>query len=366
MKTSRLQQWAYIVTLIVFGVIILKEGSFLFVPLLWGIFFAFALYPMAHWLELKRTPRALAIVISILVVSVFVIGVLYVLFNQVVNLAKDIPEIGEQLRSKSNTYLKDIFAFFDLEVGESLENFGLMEIVKVENLSKTLFATGKSITLGGIVPLYVFLLLYYKDFFTSFLLMVSDDPGEKVMNWARSTGSLIKSYLVGLVKVTFVVALLSGIYFYFIGSKYFILFAVLVGVLNPIPYVGVILSSSVAIFFMFLTTDSLLYPLLTILVLWGIQLLENNIITPLVVGSQVKVNALAVVLAILFGGWLWGVSGMVLCIPLVGVLKLTLEQSTDYQAYGFLLSDSVKIVEENENYWSLLRKKIGGKKGSNS
>jgi len=365
MNTSRLQEWAYAAMLIVFGVIILKEGAFLFVPLLWGVFFAFALYPMAHWLELKRVPRALAIVISILVVSVFVIGVLYVLFNQVINLAKDIPEIGEQLKSKSNIYLMDIFDFLGLDVESSLENLGLMEMVKLENLSKTLFATGKSLTLGGIVPLYVFLLMYYKDFFTSFLLKVSNDPNEQVIGWARSTGDLIKSYLVGLVKVTVMLSVLSGIYFYFIGSEYFILFAVLVGVLNPIPYVGVIISSSVAIFFMFLTTDSLIYPLLTMLVLWGLQLFENNIITPTVVGSQVKVNALAVVLAILFGGWLWGVSGMVLCIPLIGVVKLTLEQSEDYKAYGFLLSDSVKIVEENENYWSLLKRRLGIKKGSN-
>ncbi len=363
MEKSRLQQWAYASILIVFGVIILREGAFLLVPLLWGVFFAFALYPMVNWLELRRIPRAIAIIISILVVSVFVVGVLYVLINQVVNLAGDIPEIGNQLKSKSDTYLRDIFVFLELDLEEFLLGFEVMEFLKLENLSKTLLATAKSITLGGIIPLYIFLLLYYKDFFTSFLLQVSDDPSYEVISWSKSTGELIQSYLVGLVKVSFVVALLSGIYFYLVGSKYFILFAVLVGVLNPIPYVGVILSSSVAIFFMFLTTDSLLYPLLTIAVLWGIQLLENNLITPLVVGAQVKVNALVVVLAILFGGWLWGVSGMVLCIPLVGVLKLTLDQSQNYKAYGFLLSDSVEVLEEKENFGSIIKKKLGLKKG---
>jgi predicted PurR-regulated permease PerM len=131
--------------------------------------------------------------------------------------------------------------------------------------------------------------------------------------------------------------------------------------MNLIPYVGVFISSLFAILYVLLTTDLLIYPVLTFLVLWGIQLLENNLITPLVVGSQVKVNALAVVLAILIGGWVWGISGMILFIPLVGVLKITLERNQELSAYGFLLGDEIKVSEKNENYWKLIKKKLSKK-----
>ncbi|MHA7129183.1 AI-2E family transporter [Algoriphagus namhaensis] len=365
MKNNLLQQWAYILVIVVFGTVILREGAFLFVPLLWGIFFAFALYPMTSWLEMRRIPRGLAIVLSILFVSLFVVGILYVLFNQVVNLAKDIPEIGEELQSRAKLYLGDVERFFGFQWSQGELGFDWMEIIKPENWSDTLFATGKSLTLGGIIPLYVFLLMYYKDFFIDFLLKVSKGPNERVIQWAEKSGRLIQSYLVGMVKVTLVVGFLSGLYFYFIGSEYFLLFAVLIGILNLIPYVGVLLSSSLAIFFVFLTTDSLIYPVMTLLVLWGIQLLENNIITPLVVGGEVKVNALAVVLAILLGGWLWGVSGMVLFIPLIGVVKLSLEQSEDYEAYAFLLSDEVEVKEERDSFWTLFKRKIRREKPKN-
>ena len=161
-----------------------------------------------------------------------------------------------------------------------------------------------------------------------------------------------------MIRVTGIVAFLSGLFFYSIGVEFFVLFAVFIALMNLIPFVGVFLSSVFAITYVFLTTDSLIYPLLTFVCLWGIQLLENNLITPMVVGSKVKVNALAVIISILIGGWLWGISGMVLFIPLVGILKITLEKSASLQAFGFLLSDDVQVNEDSENFWKILRKKF--------
>ncbi len=82
----------------------------------------------------------------------------------------------------------------------------------------------------------------------------------------------------------------------------------------------------------------------------------------MVVGSKVKVNAFAVIISILIGGWLWGISGMILFIPLVGILKITLEKSAHLQAFGFLLSDDVQVNEGVENFWKVLRKKFSKEK----
>lgn len=358
MENNRLHNWAYGLIILVLGSITLKEGDFLFVPIVWGIFFAFALHPIANWLELKRIPRGLAIVLSILFVSVFAFGVLYLLINQMVGLIKEIPEIGENLRSKVGAYFEQINQAFGGSLLLGTKPNEILSFFNPENLNKTLFATGKSLTLGGIIPLYVFLLMYYKDFFAEFLVKVSDDPNGAILKWASQSGNVIQSYLTGMLKVTLMVGVMAGLFFYLIGVKYFILFGVFIAIMNLIPYVGVFISSFFAILYVFLTTDSYVEPVITFGVLWGIQLLENNLITPLVVGSQVKVNALVVVLAILLGGWLWGVSGMVLFIPLVGVLKLTLEQSKGKEAFAYLLGDDVPVTEAKENYLKILRRKL--------
>jgi predicted PurR-regulated permease PerM len=96
--------------------------------------------------------------------------------------------------------------------------------------------------------------------------------------------------------------------------------------------------------------------------LWIIQLTENNLITPVIVGSKVKVNTMVVILAILIGGSLWGVSGMILFIPLMGVLKITFDRIPSLAPYGYLLGDKFPVNEKNENFWKLFVKKVKNKK----
>jgi predicted PurR-regulated permease PerM len=357
-----IQKTAYFLVILVFGAVVLKEGSFILVPLIWAVFFAFALYPMTYWFEKKRFPRGLAIFSSILLVSIIAFGIFYILLNQMVGLIREIPEIGENFKGKLNRYYDELSlilgeGFFDPEHKTDLWSY-----FKSDNLNQTLFSTGKSLTLIGIIPLYTFLLLYYKDFFTEFLVKFSSKNKEAVLHWVSDSSMVIQSYLIGMIRVTGIVAVLAGLFFYLIGVEFFILFAAFIAIMNLIPYVGVFLSSLVAIFYVFLTTDTLFYPFVTFATLWGIQLLENNLITPLVVGSKVKVNALAVIFAILIGGWLWGISGMVLFIPLVGVLKITLERNDGLKPFGYLLSDDVPVTEVTENFLKIFQKKINSGK----
>ena len=356
MKT--LQQLAYTLLVLVLGALVAKEGSFIFVPLVWGVFFAFALYPISSWFERKRFPRGLAIFLSILGISILAFGIFYLLLNQVFGLIREIPEIEANISGKMARYSKELNLFFGEEWINSNTLPSLDSLVSSFDFNKTLFATGKSLTLIGIVPLYTFLLLYYKDFFAEFLVRYSSKNQQTILHWVNDSGQVIQDYLVGMIRVTGIVAFLSGLFFYSIGVEFFILFAVFIALMNLIPFVGVFLSSVFAIAYVFLTTDSLIYPLLTFVCLWGIQLMENNLITPRVVGSKVKVNALAVLISILIGGWLWGISGMILFIPLVGILKITLEKSEQFKAFGFLLSDDVQVNEDSENFWKILRKRV--------
>ncbi len=353
----RLQQTAYFLIVLVLGALVMKEGAFILVPLVWGVFFAFALYPISSWFERKRIPRGMAIFISILVVSLVAFGILYLLLNQMVGLIREVPEIGMNLKGKLERYYDEISLLVGQEFLDPDHKTDMFSLLKSDNLNETLFTTGKSLTLAGIIPLYSFLLLYYKDFFIEFLFRFSSKNEEFVLKWAEDSGQIIQSYLAGIIRVTGIVALLAGIFFYLMGIKYFILFAFFIAIMNLIPYVGVFISSFFVILYVFLTTDSLFYPFVTFATLWGIQLFENNIITPLVVGSKVKVNALSVILAILLGGWLWGISGMVLFIPLTGVLKITLERSAGLKPFAYLLGDDVPVSESSENFWKIIRRK---------
>ncbi|GEO21388.1 AI-2E family transporter [Cyclobacterium qasimii] len=336
-------------------------GAFILVPLVWGAFFAFALHPISKWLESRYIPRPFAIAISILFVTVIGAAIIYILINQMVLLLSDIPEMNTLLHEKTNRYWSELETTFGINNYFNKEEWQSIQWFPNDNLNETLFNTGKSIALIGIIPLYIFLLLYYRDFFVAFLLKVSANRNESILKWVADAGRVINAYLVGMVKVTLFVALLSGLYFYFFGIKYYLLFALFIAILNLIPYIGVAISSVLVIFYVFLTSDTILAPALTLAVLWAIQLIENNLITPLVVGAKVKVNVLVVLLAVLIGGAVWGISGMVLFIPLVGILKITFDRIPSLQPYGYLLGDDFPIVEENQSLLKLFKNKFNKK-----
>lgn len=346
-----IQKIAYSLATIVLVVLILSAGNFIFVPLLWGAFFAFVLYPITDWLESKRIPRAVAIWITILTVSALAGLVFYLLINQVLQLILEVPNLKVAFNEKVSLYLADLADLFGISASNQHEGG---QMLTFDRINSGLFATGKSLVLIGIVPLYIFLILYYKDFFLEFLRRITGHRFESVQYWISDSGEVIKSYIVGMMFVTIIVSLMAGLLFFSLGVKFFLLFAVFIAVMNLIPYVGVLISSFLVVFYVLLTTDSVFYPVFTLFMLWVMQGIENNIITPFVVGTKVKVNALAVVLSIFAGGALWGVSGMVLFIPIVGVLKITLDRIPGCEPYGYLLGDNVPVLEKRENLWSIL------------
>lgn len=357
-ETSKTQQYFYSLALFVLIIWIMKVGATILVPLVWGAFFAFALFPISNWLEERRLPRGVAIAITLIMVSSLAITVFYVLTDQVIGLITDIPEIKDSFETKLRVYIDEIEGF--LGIGASMgSSSGLLSQA---NLEATLLETGKSLVLLGVIPLFIFLMLYYRDFFVEFLKKLSKTGEPPVLSFIKESGSVIQSYLLGMLMVTIIVSVISGIVFYFLGIKYFILFAVFIAVMNLIPYVGVLLSSFLLVFYVLLTTDSLFYPLTTLFMLWLIQLIENNLITPVVVGARVRVNAFAVIMAILLGGFIWGVSGMILFIPMAGLLKITFERIPSLAPYGYLLGDNYPVIEKHENFYKKMIRKIKTKR----
>lgn len=354
LRIMHLQKTAYTLIIFVLVVWIMKAGSVILIPLVWGAFFAFALYPVSNWLEEKGFPRALAIAMTLILVTSLAVTVFYSLTDQVIGLIKDIPDIKASFYKKMNLYIEDVEEFF----GSGSELPSTSELLNPDNLEAALFETGRSLVLLGVMPLFIFLMLYYKDFFSEFLRKLSKDGEPKVLSFIQDSGKVIQSYLLGMLLVTIIVSVISGAVFFFLGIKYYLLFAVFIAVMNLIPYVGVIFSSLLLVFYVLLTTDSMFYPLATLFMLWLIQLVENNFITPVVVGGKVRVNAFAVILAILVGGFIWGVSGMILFIPLAGLLKITFERIPSLAPFGYLLGDTYPVVEKRENFYKKIIKKI--------
>ncbi len=333
-------------TLILFGFILavysLNAAQLLLVPLCWSVFLALLLAPASRWLEQRHFARGWAITVVMLVATVIVGAVFYFISAQIVALVSDLPSITQQLgrgyqeiRTAVETYLA---IPYEQQPAQLIKTLGNSLEQGVSTVGNTLTTTARTLTMLAVMPVYVFFLLYYQDNYKEFVRrLYRQRHPEQALKVVNKASAVVQDYLVGLLTVTLLVGIMAFLVFLGLGVKYALVFAIFVAVFNLIPYIGVFIASTVSILYVFLTTDSLLYPFLTFVLLWGIQLLENNIITPYIVGQRIKLNPLVVILVVFAGASLWGVSGMILFIPLVGALKVLFDEVDGWEAYGYLL-----------------------------
>jgi predicted PurR-regulated permease PerM len=111
--------------------------------------------------------------------------------------------------------------------------------------------------------------------------------------------------------------------------------------LNILPYIGGVVSTLLPVIMAMITKDGIEGPLAVVGAYLVIQFIDNHFIMPYIVSSKVKINALISIIVVLLGGTLWGVPGMFLSIPFVGVLKIIFDRLPELKPWGKLLGDEV-------------------------
>ncbi|SHE90303.1 Predicted PurR-regulated permease PerM [Fodinibius roseus] len=345
MQKARNSNIVRIAALLLAGVLlvhIMSEAQLILLPLAWALFISLLILPVTQWLE-KKVPRPAAIISVLIIVTALIGLVLYILSFQIVGLLRDAPavtnklndwilsfqEIGEETLGVTNETIAQ-------QVSSSLSGIFSNSLIMLRN---SLFSAFQTLTLISVIPLYIFFMLYYRDLFYDGFLGLAKNYRTKASDIISKVNDVVQQYMVGLMGVTVIIGILFYIVLTLLGINYALFFAVLLAVFNLVPYIGVIVASLVVILYTIATTDTLFYPVAVLVALWFIQLVENNLITPYILGSQVRLNPMAALIAIFVGGNIWGVSGMILFIPLLGVLKVVFDEFEELKPIALLLGD---------------------------
>ena len=275
---------------------------------------------------------------------VLIAGLVWFFSAQISILADDFP----QIKSNVSKHLESLQNWIEGMTGVKSEKQTEFLKTKSEDLLAMggKAASGAAVTLSGIfvfvglLPIYIYLILFYKDILLRFTFMwFKTEHHAKVKEVVYETESIIKSYLVGLlIQITYMTILLGGILM-LIGIKHALLIGVIFAILNLIPYVGALIGNLIGVL-LTLTSSTELWPVLTVLgVIAVVQFLDNNILMPRIVGSKVKINALFSILGVLLGGTVAGVSGMFLSLPIIAVLKIIFDRTEQFKQWGVLLGD---------------------------
>ncbi len=331
-----------------FTIIILYFGQALFIPLSFSLLIALILYPFCKKLENKKWPRSLAITVSMALVFLLFLGILWILMWQMNYLRNDIPLLVDKLEESLQVWLNEHFDIdFNLETywienltANSGNGLGTFVQALFKNIGNFLFAL-------FMIPVFAVLFLYHRGQFVKVLRsMISEQYHARLYYILNEVSNSYYKYIIGLIKVYVIVGILNSIGLLILGVEHAILFGMLSAIMTIVPYVGIIISALLPISVVYLTTGSWLYPLGVIAVFSIVQYLESSIIFPKVVGEQMNVSTWTILVALIAGGIMWGVSGMVLFIPFVAILKIVSGHIAAWQPLNILLS---RDEEEEES-----------------
>lgn len=340
-------------TVVLFGLVLLCYALFnlkgILAPIAFSFIIAILLNPLVTKMQRKGVHKILAIALSIVLGFLVVGGILFFISTQVMNFGENLP----MLKVKFNEHLSQLQQWISVNFKFSIQ--------KQQAAIDDMLESGKSLmggALGGalgtlglifLVPIYVFLLLFYKTLLLNFFHEVfAEENTQKVSEVLVETKSAIQSYMVGLLLEAMVIAVLNTVALLLLGVDYAILIGVIGALLNMLPYIGGIIAIALPVIIATVTKDGFSTQLGVIGAYALIQFIDNNFLVPFLVSSRVKINAFFSIVVVLLGGALWGVAGMFLSIPFVAILKIIFDRLPEMKPWGKLLGDVVPTRHKGE------------------
>ncbi len=346
-------QWEYELAIKLFIlisiVVILTLGQALFVPLTIAIFFTFLLYPISSKLERHKFPRALAIIISILIAIIVFGGIIFFFFQQLNSFREDLPELKTQIANKGARILGWVEAH--THVSSEKQIAWMKEKLTSSQSGAAVImgifsTTGTFIAMFALIPIYIFFLTYFREKYKQFIILVSAENNKQAIDIIKKISLVSRKYLKGVFLDVLILSVLGSVGYLLLDIKHAILFGVLAALLNIIPYVGVLLGSLLPVLMAIITKDEISYAFGALGVAVVVQFIDNNFISPYVVGSSVSLNPMTAIVVLLIGAMVWGIAGMILSIPLAGMVKVVCDNIDSLKPYGYLIGEEVNFYEK--------------------
>jgi len=325
-------------------VIAMLAGQQLLVPFVWAVLFSYVMMPFCSRLE-KKLPRSVSALIATLVFVIVSGLILFFLIYEAVRIMKNEPVLFEKIRLA----IDEVQSRFELATGTKLvdtnnanDTEGLRGVVTW--FAKQIAGIGENVLTLTLIPMYLFFILNYRGLLLQFAEQryVGERKKDIELFFSRAESS-IQNYLLGTLILTGVSTVMSFLILFAFGVSYAFFFAVFIAILNLIPYIGNLTAFLVVLMFTWVTKDSGSIVFFVALSLWLSNAIQENFLRPKLIGDKMEMNAMMVFTAVVVGGMIWGFSGMVLFIPLLGVLQALLNSHPEWKVFAiFFEADGKK------------------------
>jgi predicted PurR-regulated permease PerM len=325
---------------------VLYVAKSIIVPIVFATIIAIILHPVVNFFMRRKINRLLAICITLFLTLIVLAAFFGLLFSQVVRFYESWPVLIEKFTLILNQSVTWASSYFDIDaqkINAWLANTKT-EIITASSaaIGHTLITIGTGLMILFLVPVYIFLMLYYEPLILEFIrrLFVKNDQ-DQVGEMIKQTKSVIQRYLIGLIIEAIIIAIMDSAGLLILGIDYAILLGIIGALLNVIPYIGGIVAVALPMMIAIATKSTPIYALYVLGIYYFIQLIDNHYIFPKIVASKVKINMLFAIIVVLAGNALWGIPGMFLSLPLLAIIKLIFDHIEPLKPWGFLLGDTM-------------------------
>lgn len=345
-KTTNILLLIIVIPLIFYLLSIL---SFIFIPLILAMFIALLFLPLMRWLSKMKIPKWISVFIVILII------------------AGSLKIGGELIKLSSKEILSTDVAFFEKAESKlvglvlSIEDFFGIERLEEDNLvgyylQQTNFINSFGTTLGFIQKTLSMTLM---TVFFVVLLLAGSINFQKILNNAifKHKFSSVKIFMkiekdiIKFIKVKFVISMFTGIGFgvacLLFGVSFPIFWGLFAFAINFIQMIGSIISVIALSLFGFVELDPTGTLLFFIIVITGVQVIMGGILEPVFMGKSFSINVITILIMLMFWGYIWGVPGLIMSIPITVFVKIILEQFPKTKVIAEFLAGPEKSINHS-------------------
>jgi len=338
----------FIVGLFVF-LYMLYIAQSIIIPLVFAIIIAIVLHPVVNFFTHKKINRLIAIIITLMLALIVIAAFAVLLFSQLSSFSDSWPILVDKCTDLLNKSIRGSASYLDIKP-RYIHNW--INKTRLELLNNSGAAIEQMLVkLGGLaiiiflVPVYIFMLLFYQPLILDFIRKLFGTSNKtEVSEVVSQIKIVIQRYLIGLLIEAAIIATLYSVTLFALGIEYAILLGLIGALINVIPFIGGVVSVALPMMVAFATKQNGWYSFYILLIFYFIQIIDNHFIIPTVVASKVKINALFSIIVVIAGNAFWGIPGMFLSIPLLGIVKLIFDHIESLKPWGFLLGDTMPPI----------------------
>ncbi len=343
LQTSSLQRpvlFMLLISLVITGLYFAKP---FLVPVCFGGLLAMLFLPLSRLLENKMIPRGLSILICILLFLCIISAIVWLISWQVTDLTSEITGIEikvKQMIAEVKQYISSHFGIPAKQQEKFLQDQTQNNTGILSNIGSVLMIFIVDFIL---VLVYIFLFMYYRTRIKKFILqLVPEEQLENTRIIIHDIQKVSQQYLTGLGLMIVCLWVMYSIGFSIVGVKFAILFAIVCGLLEIVPFIGNLTGNLLAILMVIIQGGAIGMVIGVIITYAIVQFLQTYILEPLVLGAEVNINSLFTIIILVLGELVWGIPGMVLAIPLLGIVKIICDHIEPLKPYGYLIGSNRK------------------------